>query len=116
MTVMYCPTCRDEFRSEIERCPDCDVALVAELAPEDHSVELVPIVHAADHAELTVVRSILVGAEIPVAVEGEDVPLLPSDDAITLPGDGITVLVPKRRSEEARSLLRKSEGPDPIED
>ena len=116
MSTMYCPSCRDEFRPEIDRCPDCDVALVEELAPKDHSLDLVPIARAADRAELTVVRSILEGSGIPMVVEGEDVPLLLSDDTVTLPGDGITVRVPRSRSAEARDLLQKSEGPDPIEE
>jgi len=116
MAAMYCPNCRGEFLPEIDRCPDCDVELVNELPPEDHTVELVPVVRAADHAELTIVRSILEGAGIPAVVEGEDVPLLLSDDTTTLPGDGITVLVPRKSSEEARTLLQSSEGPDPIEE
>jgi hypothetical protein len=30
----YCPKCRFEYVEGIERCPDCDVDLVDELAPE----------------------------------------------------------------------------------
>ena len=30
---MWCPSCRDEFRAGYSRCPDCDVALVAEPPP-----------------------------------------------------------------------------------
>ena len=30
---MYCPQCQAEYRQGVERCGDCDVPLVAELAP-----------------------------------------------------------------------------------
>jgi hypothetical protein len=30
---MYCPQCQAEYRRGVERCGDCDVPLVAELAP-----------------------------------------------------------------------------------
>jgi len=29
----YCPQCRDEFQDWVKACPDCRVALVAELPP-----------------------------------------------------------------------------------
>jgi hypothetical protein len=31
----YCPSCRDEYRMDFERCADCDVALVHELEEEN---------------------------------------------------------------------------------
>jgi hypothetical protein len=30
----FCPECRDEFQAWVKTCPDCHVALVAELRPE----------------------------------------------------------------------------------
>ena len=30
----YCPKCRDEFQDWVKICPDCKVALVAELPPK----------------------------------------------------------------------------------
>lgn len=37
---MFCPVCRDEFRSGFTRCANCDVALVARLDPPSfHPVE-----------------------------------------------------------------------------
>jgi len=43
----YCPNCRDQFRPEVETCPDCGVSLVAGEPPTDallsdeRSIELV---------------------------------------------------------------------------
>jgi len=32
--MRFCPKCRDEFQDWVKTCPDCHVALVAELRPE----------------------------------------------------------------------------------
>ncbi len=40
-----CPRCRDEYLATVERCPDCDVALVpaGEVPPEDEEDGLPPV-------------------------------------------------------------------------
>lgn len=44
----YCPQCRDEFQDWVKVCPDCKVALVAELPPQpEHEQIDEPLVHVA---------------------------------------------------------------------
>jgi hypothetical protein len=44
----YCPQCRDEFQDWVKVCPDCKVALVAELPPQPkHEKTDEPLVYIA---------------------------------------------------------------------
>jgi len=44
----YCPGCRDEFQDWVKVCPDCKVALVAELPLQPKREEIDgPLVHIA---------------------------------------------------------------------
>ena len=44
----YCPECRDEFQDWVKVCPDCEVALVAELPLQLNHEEIdEPLVHVA---------------------------------------------------------------------
>ena len=111
---MYCPECRSEFRDEIEVCPDCEIALVAELPPEPEFSEedLVLIRETADVAVLPVIKSLLRAAEIPFFVQGDEaMGVLPVGKiglgGMTSKGHGLSagILVPRDREEEARALL-----------
>ena len=44
----YCPKCRYEYRPDIEKCPDCDVELVAEL-PVEKEPEWIDLVEVASY-------------------------------------------------------------------
>lgn len=120
---MFCPECRAEFRPEIERCVDCDIPLVPELEPEDHSAQKHVIVHETSRpSDIPVVKSLLRGAEIPFLTEGEAINrLFPSEFHTTVfEGDHPVVhfAVPVDRAEEARALLAESpdfESPTPEE-
>lgn len=58
--MAYCPKCRYEYLEGIEKCPDCDAELVAEL-PEDawSNEELAPIFAANNRAEADVIVGVL---------------------------------------------------------
>lgn len=44
----YCPICRDEFEDWVKVCPDCNIALVAELHPlSRREINNEPLVHIA---------------------------------------------------------------------
>ncbi len=73
---MFCPRCRDEFRSGIVVCPDCELPLVAERPAEDPPDEYETPVVVATFASLTeasLARGALEAAGIPAFVPGEDV-------------------------------------------
>ena len=102
---MICPSCGDEFRQGFERCPDCDVDLVAREEPEpgpepDHS-ESVELFRSSDPGLLAIAKSILDGASIPYSVDGEEsMALFGSSKAFSSRLD-----VPQARYEEAMALM-----------
>jgi hypothetical protein len=71
---MYCPNCRSEYRAGFTRCNDCDVALVAEVPPEEEPefVDLVEVLSTADAGQISLIKSILDAEEIPFLPQGEN--------------------------------------------
>ncbi len=116
---MICPECRAEYREGIERCANCDVALVRELPAheQDDAGDLVPVLKTTDPGLLPVARTVLDAAGIPYVVQGEAAlsyfPLGPAAARATGRMTGASILVPRDRAEEARVLLETSpEAPD----
>jgi Putative prokaryotic signal transducing protein len=96
---MYCPNCRSEYRPGFTRCKDWDVALVAELGPEEEPefVDLVEVLSIADAGQVSLIKSILEAEEIPYLSQGENFNL----------GRNIAVrfLVPRDYLAQAREIL-----------
>jgi hypothetical protein len=73
---MYCPQCRAEYREGIERCPQCDVALVAvlpdESGPGEPDAKLVKVYATGEAAMIPVVQSLLESAGIEYLAKGEE--------------------------------------------
>jgi hypothetical protein len=96
---MYCPNCRAEYREGFIWCSDCEIALVAELPPEEppEFVDLVEVLSIADPGQIYLIKSILEAEEIPYLAQGENFNL----------GRNIPVrfLVPKDCLEQAREIL-----------
>ena len=73
---MYCPQCRAEYRDGIERCPQCDVALVAALpadaADEQPDAKLVKVYASGEASMIPVVQSLLDSAGIEYLAKGEE--------------------------------------------
>jgi hypothetical protein len=73
---VYCPECDSEYVTGVQRCPVCDVALVAEPirqdtgVPEDESV--VTAVEVWNPAEAEIVCSLLRGHGIPCLLKAEN--------------------------------------------
>ena len=110
---MICPNCRSEFREGIERCPDCDVPLVKSLAEESHDqAPWVEVMETADPSLIPVLRSVLEGAGIPCAIEGEEAvgifPVGMGDTHFAQSGIGAQVMVPADRADEALALLEST--------
>jgi putative signal transducing protein len=73
--TMYCPNCRMEYQTGVTRCPDCDVALMEELPPEDYDeaewVDLVTVLETGDPVEIDVAKSLLEAEGIACFATGE---------------------------------------------
>lgn len=121
---MYCPQCQAEYRDGIDSCPDCELALVAELPAESHpDLKMVNVFETADVALLPVVTSLLDSAGIAYMVQGaEALGVLPVGGygaGVTRHGQGMSVnlFVEESRAEDARELLvPMTEGEEEAED
>jgi len=138
---VYCtnPGCPDliatgapaEYVDGITVCPVCGASLaegpeVAEgvEASDDRSVdgdvEVEPVFETSDPTEVEIVKSILVGAEIPFLIDGMErfSTFVGSRSALRFnPNAGsVTVIVPSDRAEEARALLVEVEPDTTVDD
>lgn len=73
---MFCPRCRSEYREGFTHCENCDVALVATLAPEagdPSDRDLVTVFETGDPGLLAMAHSILDEAAVPYLTQGEGI-------------------------------------------
>lgn len=70
---MFCPSCTDEYRAGIKKCPECGNDLVPELPEERWKLgpELVEVYRAGGHIQGEMVRSMLRGSGIESMLTGE---------------------------------------------
>ncbi|HEX2239725.1 MAG TPA: DUF2007 domain-containing protein [Actinomycetota bacterium] len=70
---MFCPSCTDEYRDGVTRCPECGADLVAELPEERWALgpELVEVHRTAGHMNGEMIRSLLRGSDIESMLTGE---------------------------------------------
>lgn len=111
---MYCPDCGAEYDAGVTRCPEHDVALVAErpdLHPEPESYET--ILELSDVSAIPLVKSVLEGGQIPFLTQGEGlVNLFPAAGLGTLSSlhtGEVKIKVPAHLADEARRLLEMDE-------
>ena len=96
---MYCPHCRSEYRPGFALCKDCEIGLVEELPPEakPEFVDLVEVLSTADAGEISIIKSIL---------EGEDIPYLAQGENFTLPRNlAVRFLVPRDYLDITKEVL-----------
>ena len=104
---MYCPGCRSEYIDGVSKCPDCGVALVDELPPEDDredreetGIRYIPLVRTYSAKDIAFIHSILGGTNIRYYIRGEGLThLRPLADASIL-------MVDEKTAEDARELLK----------
>jgi len=112
--MMHCPECGGEYRDGFTECADCGVALVAapppappEAAAEDS--EMVTVLELSDPAEIALVESLFIEAEIPYFKQGDGVQdlfgigRLGGFNVLTGPAH---ILVPREHVDAATELLR----------
>jgi hypothetical protein len=110
---MWCPVCRAEYVSGIARCTECDVALVAELPPDDPPIDAAddPTVIAAEvfsPAEAEIVVSLLEAHAIPCLVKEEKQYVVNAVGALSRR----RILVRESDAARARDILQAHPAPE----
>ena len=95
---MFCPQCRTEYREGFTVCADCQVDLVAELAPEPDFVQYEEILATYNPADIAVIKSLLESEGITYYFKGDHLTLRPI-------GDSARLMVSREEAETARELL-----------
>ena len=125
---MHCVSCQAEFRDEIVECADCGAALAPGPLPPTEELRLDPdddlevLLRTPNVSHMTLVRSILDGARIPYAMQGEEfnnlLPLGPAGSGFFGANlVGASMLVKKKDLEAAQALIQEIEAePLPPED
>ena len=101
---MYCPECRSEYIDGVSKCPDCGVALVYDLPPEEDreetGIRYIPLVRTYSAKDIAFIHSILGGTNIRYYIRGEGLThLRPLAEASIL-------MVDEKAAEDARELLK----------
>ena len=98
----WCPNCRSEYRSEIEKCPepDCENASLMAKLPADP--EIVELYTAAGSLEAQHLAGLLrdAGLEVAIAEHADHVFPTPSSD-----GSGVRIAVTAAGVDAARALI-----------
>jgi hypothetical protein len=114
----YCPKCRDEFQDWVKTCPDCRVALVAELPDSSRSAKRGKasdsLVHIADAPNGTVAQmwaGLLKANQIQCLVKGGDFRAEMNAHSPFLPSGIYVTASEARRAREILNGLPDSERP-----
>lgn len=75
---MFCPKCREEYRTGFDVCANCGVQLVDEKPdpepkPARHNIEISTVLETSDAGLIAVAKSVLEDAGIPFMVRGEHI-------------------------------------------
>jgi hypothetical protein len=75
---MFCPECGSEYVKGVRKCPDCGVALVDRLPPEEtegaheDTSNYLPLVRTYSAKDIALIHSILGGTNIRYVIQGEN--------------------------------------------
>ena len=104
---MFCPECKSEYVDGVTKCPDCSIALIDEISPEEDrdpqeepGIRYIPLVRTYSPKDVAFIHSILSGTEIRYYIRGEGLThLRPLADASIL-------MVDEKAVDDARELLK----------
>jgi hypothetical protein len=108
----FCPKCRYEYRSGMEKCPDCDVSLQDHLpnplpdSSNEQIDEMVPCWQSENAIEADTVRSMLDGNGIPCLIQESPRPIYLVDMMVTNYPRTYTILVNESRLAEAGQIIQ----------
>ena len=103
---MFCPECRSEYVEGVMKCPDCGIALIDKLPPEEYggaredATDYLPLVRTFSAKDIALIHSILGGTNICYFIRGEGLThLRPLADPAIL-------MIAEEDIEDARELLK----------
>lgn len=106
----FCPNCRYEYIDGVEKCPDCDADLVAELPPEAKDTysneEMEPVFATKDRAESEIVKGVLESAGILSWNKRDYIKVL--DGLTVVPLAQETTMVLASQADEARKVIEEA--------
>ena len=103
---MFCPDCRSEYVESVKKCPDCGVALVVKLPPEDHegahedASNYLPLVRTFSAKDIALIHSVLGGTNIRYFIQGENF------THVRPMADPSILMIAEEDIEDARELLK----------
>lgn len=106
--MKYCPECQAEFMDWVEKCSDCEVALVDELPAEEpkedegskEAVELVTVFKTFNPTDIAFIKSVFDGSNIRYHIQGDS--SVYGRPMVT----PAAILVEKTQYDEAREIIR----------
>ena len=75
---MFCPECRSEYVKGVTKCPDCGIALVGKLPPEEYggaqedATDYLPLVRTYSPKDIALIHSVLGDTNIRYFIRGEN--------------------------------------------
>lgn len=110
--MRFCPDCRQAYRDEIERCPECNLELVASLV-DYKDIEFVELTDVDGPFQAELILDVMKDNDIECYLYTDTVHIYP------VPGEGIqyTIFINKEKIEQAKSLLvdiEKGEQMEPL--
>ena len=103
---MFCPDCRSEYVEGVKECPDCGVALVGKLPPEEYGgaredvTDHLPMARTFSTKDIALIHSILSGTNIRYFIRGEGL------THIRPMADPSILIIAEKDIEDARELLK----------
>ena len=103
---MFCPECRSEYIDGVTQCPDCGIALVDKLQPEEYGgaqedvTDYLPLVRTFSAKDIALIHSILSGTNIRYFIRGEGL------THIRPMADPAILMIAEEDIEDARELLK----------
>ena len=103
---MFCPECRFEFIEGVTECPDCKVALVGTLPPEEYGVaredvtDYLPLVRTFSAKDIALIHSVLGGINIRYFIQGENF------THVRPMADPAILMIAEEDIEDAKELLK----------
>lgn len=101
----FCPSCKYEYRPDIKKCPDCDVALVDELPAEAAPPRLVSIANFPFDVLAHQARLKLDSHGITAVMSNEKMSQM--DISVVFADGGVHLLVREEDAAQARKILEE---------